>query len=179
MKNAAVLHAGKKWTVKEIKQFSFYICIYSEINSKILGFCNRETYFGGINKLLERRWGGMSGTVLEWGKSLKWNGFGEFKRRVTGSKKVLSLSSAVLQEAYIEHISESSNKIRSIALFPVLHKRLLEDVGVNLHSSCANYPVYYKFAGVKCWFMVVSWVAWRFQCLLHYVIIVNDITKVI
>lgn len=100
----------KERTVKEIKQFSFYICIYAEINPKIFGFCKRETYFGGINKLLERRWGGMSGTVLEWGESLKWNGLGEFKRRVTGSKKVLSLSSALLQEAHTEHVSESSDK---------------------------------------------------------------------
>lgn len=32
-------------------------------------------------------------------------------------------------------------KIRRLALFPVLHKKLLEDVGVNLHSSSANDPV--------------------------------------
>lgn len=91
----------------------------------------------------------------------EWNGFG--MRQITQVKwlwriqtagyrkqEVLSLSSAVLQEAYIEHVSESSNKIRHLALFPVLHKRFLEDVGVNLHSSCANYTVYYKFVSVKC-----------------------------
>lgn len=55
MKNAAVLHAGKKKkrTVKEIEPFSFYICIYTEINSKFLGFCNRGNLFLG-NKQIAR-----------------------------------------------------------------------------------------------------------------------------